>query len=347
MPEILDNVLAAACALAVSSMSAAQGPLSPATFTIETRTPVVLVATIAGGTPATNSRPPGVTLTNPTLLDAESSGANRLSGPFARITRGVRVLPSEAHVQLSAVDTINLRGDASGAPSSAFSTLHEILVTATPTRPLDMQIEIDRDVLGAVPGVLASVDVDVGDDGTFEFSARGTGASRTVVALPRFSMAPVPILIRSSIAASATRLGMTSLLSLRMVPSHPVSATTVGSCSGQLSVFTAPLLDGGLTMSIIDNTVTASSMPTLTRVLLFGRLLQTPIPLPFAVNSNCALLVAPGFSLPIPLTTGPTTLRIPSGVGMAARPFDIDVQLVGMQPPMSLHSSDPLTLRFR
>lgn len=173
------------------------------------------------------------------------------------------------------------------------------------------QIEITNEISGPSWALIPVTRVDVGNDGSEEFSEQLVGGG---TAIP-VTFGPVPLVVRCTLGAQLSGSGnLLGTLRLRIVPRDTFVAQWVSGCGG-IDLQTAPRFDGGLESVYVPSLVEPG-------VLVFG-LASQPLSLGSIGGFPCFLLPRPDVVvLAAPFTS--QVLPIPAAV----RPLNVFVQAV-------------------
>lgn len=333
--------------LLAGSAAAAQQPASGIVITATTHTPIVASAAAPGFAPQVNSVVRGL-VTDSGYQVAAASGPQGGNPALASAGSQLTMLSALTLGQVLLHNHATIDGLPVAPGSSAFVTTNDVLISFTPSSPIDATLELalsDRRTNGAI----AVTEVDFDADGTVDFTSTPNTFTTATVQLPRFSSAPVTMLVRSSISASA--IGMFASASARLTIQLRPRGTPgqVSGCLPGVRVLSQPLLDGGIGILMFDS-VTAGG-PNTANALTIGTPLATPTPLPFSSTTSCTLDVAPTvLTFGVSFGGRPTqTIEWARGVPLGARPLTVTLQLLGAVAAgatTTLHSSAPLSVTF-
>jgi len=271
--KVLPLCVALLCASLAAQTVSVSGVLNqPLTVTVVDANGTPLTRTTPGGTPV---GPPPTTLVGPGNTS------------FAIAYGTIQTLPTSATLQLGQALGVGPMRSASAGPV-------DVLFQLTATAPTAVTLQVMWFL--TTPGTgTASVQVDVHNDGTIEY----TGRSGITVPLGQFTLTPVPLVVRVTMLASATAGVINNAATLTVLP---VSAATIQSTTlpcefERLEVL--PAFDGSLQLT---------TSPDAFQVLVMG-LSATPTPLPLAFQPGCLLIPSPDAMLTLPPTG---QLRLPT-----------------------------------
>ena len=205
-----------------------------------------------------------------------------------------------------------------GAGSATFGP-NEFVVDVTATSPVDVVLRLTRDGL-LPPGSVQSISVDVGDDGTVEFTE--SQSTLPFLELP-VTLGTQPLPIRVVVSTAATLPGTTStLLSIDVRPDNGLTIDrAVLGCTEVVDDLTCqPSFEGEGVWFQGDVQFATTGVPM---VLVLG-LDIAPLLLPPVYGNPCLLLPQGDATALLPLAMPVANLEIPA----AARPVTVWAQAV-------------------
>ena len=202
----------------------------------------------------------------------------------------------------------------------------ELLLSLTSPTPVQMRLDFVQRLFGPAGMPMPLLEVDVGDDGSIEFSA--ASSSPPSLQLITVSAVPVPIRVRLGLQLAFAGDGEVSVAIVGRPANTDVLPVFPG-CSSEVVVY-EPRFDGGLDYAI----VTQSFGPA---VMVFG-LAPQPLLLGSQFSLPCLLLPSPDAVLLLP-PQSTQTLVIPPSV----RPLQFWGQLVEVSP-IGLRTNDAVRI---
>lgn len=187
----------------------------------------------------------------------------------------------------------------------------ELLLSLTSPTPMSMSLEFDQRVSGPAGMPMPLLEVDVGDDGSIEFSA--ASSSPPSVQLITVSAVPVPIRVRLGIQLAFAGDGEVAVAIVGR-PANTAVLSMFPGCSNEVVVY-EPRFDGGLDYAFVSQSFNPA-------VIVFG-LAPQPLLLGSQFSLPCLLLPSPDAVLLLPVQSQ-QTLPIPPSV----RPLQFWAQLV-------------------
>jgi hypothetical protein len=191
----------------------------------------------------------------------------------------------------------------------------ELLLSLTSPTPMSMSLEFDQRVFGPAGMPMPLLEVDVGDDGSIEFSAASSAPPSLVVVT--LSVVPVPIRVRLGLQLAFAGDGEASV-SMVGRPANTSVLPVLSGCSSDVLVY-EPRFDGGLDYAIVTPSFGLA-------VMVFG-LAPQPLLLGSPFSLPCLLLPSPDAVLLLPVQSQ-QTLPIPPSV----RPLQFWAQMVQVTP---------------
>jgi hypothetical protein len=185
-----------------------------------------VTATAASLTATYGAQTQSVTLTAGPMGTSNGAQALAMGGPidlaYAEVAWGFGQDPTQAYFSL--LQELRIVGTA--AASAAFGPSDFLLSLQAPT-PTTVLLELRRELVLAAGMALPTVQVDVGDDGSFELTSSGQLPPPLPVAI---GAAGVPIRVRTQVALGGAGYLLASV-TLRALPSHTVAHPIAAGCT--------------------------------------------------------------------------------------------------------------------
>jgi hypothetical protein len=200
---------------------------------------------------------------------------------------------------------VNLSGGVVPAQASCDA---DLLMSLTAAVPMLVVLHVDNEFTGSAGCPLPLVEVDIGFDGTFEYSTSplAMGAGPGPFSLP-LSSVPTLVRVRAQSQTGVDGFGISDLV-VRIVPGIPstwAESASVGCDFTHDSLLGMPRFDGGIDLWI------ANGLDPV--VVVFGLGLQ-PVLLPANDTLPCLLMPSVDLLLMLPLPTTTLTLPLPPAV---------------------------------
>ena len=253
-----------------------------------------------------------------------------LPGPFALVTPGANVglavvtfgcwsSRNEAIVQVIETNNAVSARSASVGPCDLLCSFSSSVAT-------QVRLEVRWDVRAPTGSAMPLADVDVGNDGTFEFQGRILG----LTTIAHLTLGTTPLVVRLRTQSATTSGIVQNMVQLRIVPDPTLTLASSGpSCGGEY-LSAMPAFDGALDLDAIR---TASSFRAV-RFLVLG-LAATPVTLP--PPSSCLLIPRPDAVVQI---TG--TFHLPS-----ARLRGVPLWLQAVACDFYVGASEPISVLYQ
>ena len=216
------------------------------------------------GTPTTLTVPGGTPLLGAVLDLRTPTGFAIVSGSTASTPTAVSLTVNEIHIL-------------SGARSTCIGPT-DALCSFAASAPTPVRLVLLWTAVGVLTSAQASVQVDVGNDGTMEF---GSNAPNTTVSLGRFTLGPTPLLVRLTMQSAATVNILNHRAILQVVPDFGETIQAFSAPCTTATMMAQPTFLGTLQLSALS-----AIGP---QFLVIG-LRATPTPLPFASPQPCLLI---------------------------------------------------------
>ena len=277
-------------------------PLLGQSVAVTAATPITAFTQI-GGALSTNTQPAGpLAASGQTSISWLPSAAAGLSHA-AEFSATRFSFDAQAFCSVGSVSGIGL---AAGLQAPV-----ELLLDLVSPTPMQMRLDFDKRLAGPAGMPLPLLEVDVGDDGSIEFSAASSAPQP--FALITVSAVPVKIRVRLGIQLAFAGDGEVAVAIVGR-PANTAALSMFPGCSSEVVVY-EPRFDGGLDYAIVSQSFNAA-------VIVFG-LAPQPLLLGSQFSLPCLLLPSPDAVLLLP-PQSLQTLAIPSSV----RPLQLWAQLV-------------------